>query len=224
MPGYRPVQDPVSENLQDNYWNYPPWAAHLFNNVGPARNAPREMPFVEWDPQQRVWHQGPITKRNFRPKYYFTRPHDGKRPGWGGRVKDAFTGEGADVFVTISGDKRTLMRDRPQRWQWTNWMFSEDVANIISDKEFRMQDLEPVIETKYGGSRWKKPYYNFRNREHESAYKTYRHPDKMWTGTQWPRGARHNDRNPWSKRDATGQWFSAVPWWAGAWPGGRPKE
>lgn len=183
------------------------------------------MPFVEWDPFLRVWRQGSNFKPNFKPKRYFTRPHDGKRPGWGGRVKDAFSGEGADVFVTTSGDKRTLMRDRPQRWQWSGWKPTlNEQIEMRRDKDFRWQDFQPVIDTKFGRKRWEEPFYNYRNREFESFGEVWRHPEKVWTNVQWPQGAKHSNRQPWNYRDLNNDWWGRVPFEAGFWPGGRPRR
>ena len=223
---YEPAPEPYGENFQDNiwngFWNNPWWP---YPAVGHRRGAPRELPFREQDPLTGLWHQGDKILPNFKPKHYFTRPHDGKRPGALGRLKDAFTHKGADVFITTSGDKRTLMRDRPQRWQWSGWGLSwDEVADKMRyDKDFRWQDLQTPYEPSWTtGKRLGKPFYNFRNRKFEHPLKCWQHPDKVWSDARWPVGARHAGKKPLSYRDISGDWYSKVPWWAAAHPGGRP--
>jgi len=220
---YKPVNYPQAEVYQDNLW----LGRRPGPDVGHRRHAPREMPFREWNPYLRVWHQGPHVLHNFRPKYYFTRPHDGKRGGWTGRLKDALTHEGADVFVTISGDKRTLMRDRPRRDQWTGWPLSREEMEDgeVYDKDWRFQDTEPVMETKFSRKkRWREPFYNFRNREFESYGRVMWHPKRVWRDAEWREGARRDDLRPWNIKDVNGIWWSKVPWQACRDPGGRPRR
>nr|POF03797.1 hypothetical protein CFP56_21553 [Quercus suber] len=50
--------------------------------------------------------QDPTRVKGSKPKYYFSRPHKGKNPGALGRLKDVFTGSGADVFVNVRGKER----------------------------------------------------------------------------------------------------------------------
>ena len=220
---YRPVRDPVGENRQDDAWN----GFRRRPDVGHRRSAPQELPYREWDPIIRRWRQGPQVLWNFKPKHYFTRPHDGKRPGALGRLKDAFTREGADVFITSSGDERTLMRDRPQRWQWAGWGMTPAEARrkALYDKDFRWQDFEPILDASWTQKKrdWK-PYYNFRNRKWEHPLQVWSHPDRVWTDARWPEGARHSSRRPLTYRDLGDQWWSRVPWWAQHYPGGRPRR
>ncbi|KXL46668.1 hypothetical protein M433DRAFT_70031 [Acidomyces richmondensis BFW] len=190
---------------------------------GNRRSAPEEMPFIEYDPFGRQWHQGARVLPHFKPNYYFTRPKDGKRSGWVGRMKDVMTGEGADVFITSSGDKRTLMRDRPRRWHWAGWRpDAAELDALVMDKDRRWQDFTPVIDHKFSRARADKPFYNFRNREYESAGRVARHPGAVWTCAVWPQNARDGEP-PWCYRDVSAQWFTRVPWWNGAFPGGRPS-
>lgn len=219
---YRHVRRPWAEPPQDNNWNGWPRGP----DEGPRRSAPREMPFKEWNPHLRVWHQGPNILRNFKPNYYLTRPHDGKRPGTLGRFKDALTGEGPDVFLTVSGDKRTLMRDRPQRSEWAGWGLSpREWREREDDKDFRFQDDDGIAEAPWTGKKraWKQ-HYNFRSRKYESPLKVAWNPDRVWTDARWPEGARHNSRMPLSYRDIDYEWLSRVPWWASYYAGGRPRR
>ncbi|OQO01307.1 hypothetical protein B0A48_12860 [Cryoendolithus antarcticus] len=116
FPSYLgPWGAPIAENAQQASFNwnrgYGP-----FVGAGLRRSAPAENGYTEYSPILRQWEQNGIKMpRNWRPKHYFTRPSDGKRPGFLGRLRDVAQSEGADVFITTSGDKRTLMRDRPQR-------------------------------------------------------------------------------------------------------------
>ncbi|RMY64569.1 hypothetical protein D0863_09735 [Hortaea werneckii] len=221
MAGYSPVPPPEPEARQDDYITNRPWGSWH----GHARDAPREYPYIEHNAQLGGWWQGPVRLRNFKPNLYFTRPHDGKRTGGFGRLKDALTGEGPDVFVTISGDKRTLMRDRPQKWQWSEWALTDEEQDerIEFDKDLRYQDLEPIIETPWAQrSGWHK--YNFRTRKFEHPrWSWLTDHDKVWRDATWAPGAKRRDMRPLNKRNIYGEWESRVPWQAGYWCGGRPR-
>ena len=217
---FRPSPPADRDHIQDLNWH---WDAGTGAFGGNRRHAPSEMPYVEWDPMQRVWIQGEHIKRNFEPNRYFTRPHDGKRPGWSGRLKDALVGEGADVFITTSGDKRTLMRDRPQKWQWTNNANPSDTIAILTDRDFRLQDLMHVRDHKFSTQRWSEPLYNFKNRQYQSLGRTYRNPGNMWPGAKWAPGAKRSAQSPWSHQDFFGQWWDRLPLNTGWWAGGRPR-
>jgi hypothetical protein len=219
---HRFTYPPISDFNQEWHWHNPrdPWRPWL--NLGDHRNAPNEPPWKQWDPENRGWHQGSRRLRNFRPDYYFTRPCDGKRRGTTGRLKDALTGEGPDVFITISGDKRTLMRDRPQRRQWAGWPETRgEWLQRHSDRNWRPQDDEPVY--RWHADRANEPHYNFRSREFQSTQRVMNHPWSAWTNAQWPERASHDNMNPRNYRDARYQWFTRVSPWAGLWPGGRPR-
>ena len=183
--------------------------------------SPGEMPYTEWDPKLRAWCQGSRIRRNFEPNRYFTRPHDGKRAGWTGRFKDAIVGEGADVFITTSGDKRTLMRDRPQKWQWTTNHDPAEVYRILTDPDFREQDKLHVIDHPFSTKRWGQPWYNFKNRKYQSVGRTLRNPGNMWPGANWPPGAKRRDQLPWSHQEIYNTWWDRVPFSVERWPGGR---
>jgi len=217
---YKRVPNALAENVYNNRHNGVwPFAGP---DVGERRHVLREMPFREWDPIIRRWRQGPQILPNFKPKHYFTRPSDGKRNGWIGRMKDACTGEGADVFITTSGDKRTFMRDRPQRHQWTGWPMTRiEMRDLVRDKDFRGQDLDSVIDTKFAYNRAQRPRYDFRNREFESLNDVWRHRHSVWRAANWPEGARRDDQRPLNHRSVYGQWYSGVPDWTGFFPGGR---
>ena len=226
------VPRPLAEREQDRHKQNRFFRGFPFPggpNVGARRNAPCEMPFREWDSAARVWHQGDRILPRFKPKYCFTRPHDGKRPGWLGRVKDALTDEGADVFITASGDERTFMRDRPQRWQWAGWPMTPAERDdlMLFDKDFRMQDLDDVMDTAATRGRAARPLYDYRKRDYKSPGHVMRramwNPAAVWSNVQWPREARHDRRLPRSFRDASYEWTSGIPSWAGQYPGGRPQ-
>lgn len=225
FPGYLPTTEAVGDNFQSNYINHPwLWPFVDYYNEGPRRHVPREPPFREYRPGI-GWVQGDRKLHNFKPNHYFTRPHDGKRPGSLGRFKDAMTGKGADVFITTSGDKRTLMRDRPQKWQWSGWPLSRnELIDMEHDPDTRDQDYMPVDNASWTRSRGADPLYNYRNRKytHPKANWLYRHPDSIWRGADWAPGAKDNRRNPLNKQDLYGQWWSRVSPFAGLFPGGRP--
>lgn len=219
---YHWTPPPASEQTQDAWWNFPygPLPNPSFDSGGTHRSNPAEPPFKEHDPVLGGWWQGDRRLKNFKPRHYFTRPSDGKRPGSIGRLKDALTGEGADVFITSSGDKRTLMRDRPQRWQWTKnpGLGYEKWLEHFGDKDWRPQDFMPIrdapwTEGKHGGK-----VYNFRHREFEQPrpwWFWWPENDRVWVDARWSQGAKHASRSPLSKKLVSGAWQSRVPFDAG---------
>lgn len=217
---------PYTEQYQKRRRNFPwEWPPPL--DLGHRRSAPAELPFVEWDPKRQVWHQGKKFLPHFKPNKYWVRPHDGKRPGALGRLKDALTGEGADLFITLSGDKRTLMRDRPQRWQWTGWGLSptEVVDRRMFDMDFREQDLEGPFEgKKTAGKRGMRPLYDFHTREFRTVGRAMRDPMSIWSDAHWPEGVSRQSATPLSWRDGNGVWAHKIPTWARLYPGGRPRH
>ncbi|KAF2718805.1 hypothetical protein K431DRAFT_305685 [Polychaeton citri CBS 116435] len=225
---YGPTDKAYPEQKQNKRFRGEPWVPG--DESGPRRNAPRETPFIEWDSQQRGWYQGERRLlRSFKPNCYFTRPVDGKRRGAKGRLLDAVTGEGPDVFITISSDKRTKMRDRPQRWQWTGReLDADDVEDKMQfDPDFRLQDLENVRNASWcrrdraPGATW----YNFRTRQYEAADQArwVGRPDRYWMDAQWRQKAKRSDQSPLNVQLGDGVWWSRVPISSGLWPGGRPK-
>jgi hypothetical protein len=223
--GQNTGDSPVAEGLQDNRRIDPYNYTGL--NVGHKRSPAAELPFVEWDPYIGRWRQGPQVLYGYKSNKFFSRPHDGKRPGSWGRFKDALTGEGADVFVTASGDKRTRMRDRPQRHQWTGWDLSQDEKDdrYLYDKDFRMQDTMPIREiTKSGrAARNRRPKYDFNRRKFLSDGQILRDPVGVYRDAYWRPGARRDDASAYARRDMNGNHRHDVPPWAGLYPGGRPS-
>lgn len=215
---------PLAEQTQDAVYGFGNGTSWPWDDVGTRRSAPAEMPFVEYDPDYGGWWQGDRKLRHFRPKKYFTRPHDGKRPGAMGRFKDALTGRGADVFITLSGDTRTLMRDRPQRWQWTNDGLSrlEILEKRLFDKDHRPQD-EMMIDNAPWTWHREAANYNFRTRRFEYPSRRWLNPDHFWRDAHWAPGAKHCSDNPLCKKDLAGIWQTRVPWWASNFAGGRPR-
>jgi hypothetical protein len=93
---------------------------------------PDESPYIDYNPWTRQWHQGQEVLPNFKPKKYFARPVDcRRRRGFFGRLKDALTGQGADVYVVINGDRRTLHRDLPDREQWSGWEEDDSDWSVV---------------------------------------------------------------------------------------------
>nr|OQO15854.1 hypothetical protein B0A51_15274 [Rachicladosporium sp. CCFEE 5018] len=231
FPSYvGPWGAPIAETTQQASFNwnrgYDP-----FVGAGLRRSAPAENGYTEYNPILRQWEQNGIKMpRNWRPKHYFTRPSDGKRPGFLGRLKDVAQGEGADVFITTSGDKRTLMRDRPQRYDWAGWGMDpwELWESQMLDPDWRLRDQMLISEAPWsggvaprGGNR-----YNFRSRRFEDDGKLARQPwSKVWTDARWAPGVGRRSQFPESVRDRAGGWYTncaKVSPFAGYWPGGRP--
>lgn len=220
IPQWQPA-----ENFQQNRWNrrhgVDPW-----DNRGPRRTYPLEQPFIRWKPGD-GWWRGNQKLRHHKPQYYWTRPNDGKRTGSWGRLKDALTGEGPDVFITITGDKRTLMRDRPRKEQWTLW--PEELGRTWERRNLDMDAIPAEFMDSFNAN-WTNnssrqgARYNFRTRKYEPPNWSWTAtPDRVWRDAQWRVEARRRDNNPLSHQMANGEWWSRIPWQAGDWPGGRPK-
>ena len=223
-PGYGHESEEY-QNARFGAHGWPPLQGYPLGNFGHRRNVPKEMPFTEYDPYHKAWYQGDRKLPNFKPKKFWTRPHDGKRPGAWGRLKDGLGGEGADVFVTTSGDKRTFHKDRPQRWQWTGNKLSWDeiMEKRWFDKDHRDQDEMQVRNAPWTrAERSAYPTYNFRSREYEYPNSSWLNPNRFWQNANWPPNVRHSSDNPLNAQDVFGNWRSRVPWNAGWWAGGRP--
>ncbi|KAK3070714.1 hypothetical protein LTR53_009967 [Teratosphaeriaceae sp. CCFEE 6253] len=216
MASYQWMNPPLAEQTQDRLFN-DPWTGWSTWDIGHRRSAPAELPYREYDPRLGGWWQGERRLKNFRPDYYYTRPCDGKRRGTMGRLKDALTSEGPDVFITMSGDRRTLMKDRPQRWQWTGWgmNMAQQVA-WMHDRDWRAQDGMDVLNGN------PPPGYNFRKRRYEAPKMKNWQNDRLWTDAHWQDGARRHARIPSSKRYLSGAQATRVPLNSGFYAGGRP--
>jgi hypothetical protein len=199
-----------------------------YDDYGPRRRFPREQPFIEYDPVNRGWYQGGRRKASsFKPRHYWARPNDGKRTGTWGRLKDALMGEGPDVFVTTSGDRRTLMRDRPMKWGWSGWGLDDaERWNLRADMDHRVMDEMPMREVSWtNASSRMRERYNFRTRRYEAPqpFRQNEGADGVWRDAQWRPGAKTADRNPYSFQTPEGEWWSRVPVQAGQYAGGRPR-
>lgn len=226
-----PINSAPAEHLQQNFWNRDR-GADPWQDVGPRCRFPAEPPYIQYLPG-RGWHQGDRKLRHLKPRYYWTRPHDGKRSGSWGRLKDAMTGEGPDVFVTISGDKRTLVRDRPQKWQWSRWPLTQAQ---IDDRRYYdpdaveaefMDSFEPswTNTSSRAGAR-----YNFKNRRYEapqngcSSAQYYGPNNRVWRDAQWRPGAKKSDTNPYNYQTPDLQWWNRVPYNVRDLAGARPHQ
>ncbi|EMC93059.1 hypothetical protein BAUCODRAFT_27346 [Baudoinia panamericana UAMH 10762] len=222
-PGYWPASPAFGETLQNVAWHSggQAWGP----NVEPKRTFPVETPYITWLPDRKGWYQGRERLRNFTPNYYFTRPHDGKRPGFVGRLTDALKGEGGDVFVTSSGDKRTLLRDRPQRWEWGGWGLNpyELWEKRTFDRDWRPQDEMKAVNHPFTAGRKSVPLYNFKSRQFESEQEVRKHPWEVWTNAQWPQRGERGGSAAWNVRDLNGQWWSRIHPSARIYPGARPR-
>jgi hypothetical protein len=187
-PASHPVADHIEQQAFLRKLGY-----NAADNFGPRRRFPRENPFIEYDPINKGWYQGGYRMPSkFRPRHYWTRPCDGKRTGAWGRFKDAITGEGPDVFVTTSGDRRTLMRDRPQKWQWSGWPI-DGARNLdwLTDPDFRQQDAMLSWNASWTKTSSRTgAYYNFKTRRYETPRMFLQNggagPDNpVWRDVQW---------------------------------------
>jgi hypothetical protein len=229
---YRYARSPDPENYQDNRFHRFRWSqgglfGPRFPKRGIARSAPAELPYIDFDPWRNTWHQAGIALPNFKPKKYWARPVDGKRRGAWGRLKDGLTGEGADVYVVLNADRRTLHRDMPHRAQWSVW------SDPLYDHNFfpRMRHEDPdrtVSEERHFDVPWanQSRWYNFRSRKYEEPVRLMRnhYNGKLWTDAHWHDDAKRKDTKPLSYRDGGGQWRTQVPRTAGRYAGGRPRR
>lgn len=130
---------------------------------------------------------------------YFIRPQDGhpnRRRGTLGRLTDALTGEGPDVFVT-STTRGRLMRDRPQRWQWSgHGPDIEEILTRVVEPDFAWSELAPVRETPWA-KRDPREKYDCRKRRY------------VRTDAQWDPGA---GRVTWPEtfRGGESRWYRCV--------------
>lgn len=135
-------------------------------------------------------------RRSSKKKLYFIRPHDGRpehRRGTLGRLKDALTGQGPDIFVTATTLGRR-MRDRPQRWQWAGYgIDSKEIRTKVVEPGFAWSELDPVKEAPWA-RRSPMEGYDFRKRRYGGPR------EDALTDARWSPGARR-DTAPWMIRD-----------------------
>ncbi|KJY00572.1 unnamed protein product [Zymoseptoria tritici ST99CH_1A5] len=215
-----------AEEYQTNAYNGFPFMPEF----GHRRHAPREEPFIRHNAHGRSgpgWYQGNHKIPKFKSKKYFVRPVDGARRGTMGRMKDAFTGQGADVFVVANGDRRTLHREMPGRERWTNWastgmQWPREAAGGWTKGAFEDMDWYPPGNLK--SMPWAKRedgnVYNFRTRQYEDF--DLGHRKDFWADAHWPRGERGKRSIPSCWRTWDGKWLSTVSPSAGKHVGGRP--
>ena len=148
--------------------------------------------------------------RRSRSKKYWARPVDGKRRGTLGRLLDGLIGEGPDVFVVLTGSRRSLHRDMPHRAQWSGWEGSLDDHGRCRSEGPGHSRSEPDHFERNGARRRGK--YNFQTRKYESAARMdpNRRNENLWTDAYWSEGARRGDMNPSMFRDGRGQWWTDV--------------
>ena len=104
--------------------------------------------------------------RRSRSKKYWARPVDGRRRGTLGRLLDVLIGEGPDVFVVLTGSRRSLHRDMPHRAQWAGWEWSLDDHGRCRSEGPGHSRSEPDHFERNGARRRGK--YNFQTRKYES--------------------------------------------------------
>ena len=135
---------------------------------------------------------GPTPLPNFKPKYEWVWPKDGKRGSKLGRVADILQGKGPGVFISAYGDKRDKLWSRPSREQWSNWHHLDPwhpQPNYFLPTNFHQN---PFKSYDFHGRRYKYPQHHH------------------WTDVRWPPGAKTKDRIPNSKRDVFGQWWQLL--------------
>lgn len=114
--------------------------------------------------------------QNVKPTMYWVRPRDGRRPGAWGRVKDALTGQGPDVFVVINGDSRPRRRDCPSVGEWSGWRWDRLTGNEAFETPGSPHDRKVHVEVPWA-RRTRSEKYNFWTRRFESQ------AERMRTGS-----------------------------------------
>ncbi|KAK8192562.1 hypothetical protein M8818_007732 [Zalaria obscura] len=197
--------------------NYPPWDAPE------ARPFPPDLvyraPGLGWVEQDR--YQPHRLGHGFRPKHYWVRPSDGKRTGTMGRLKDALTGEGPDVFVASVGDPRLSWDLGPSKADWSNWkgpIYDETWNHRFETARMTGTPFYENREAPWArGKRRENQRYDF----FERKYKHWSKP--LWSDVQWRRNAGRNSE-PVALRDSYGRWspasshpppFKLIPPWEG---------
>lgn len=222
---YRLIDRAPPETFQNNRWNSD--GRYSGPDFGPRRGAPAEKPYRQ---QRRGrWYEGRREIKGFKAPMFIVRPSDGKRSGTIGRLLDALTGEGPDVFVIKCGDKRTLMRDRPQRWQWSGWGLDDvELADLAEfDKDFRPKDLRPIRNwlQSIERARAARHRYNFQSRRYHTDRETFAvPPEYVWRDVRWPEDAKRWEAFPLSFLDGNREWWTRVPRASGNYAGGRPRN
>jgi hypothetical protein len=223
-----------------NWWHNAPYAEEYQNNAyngfpflpeyGTRRTAPAEEPFIHYQTDATGargsgWYQGGRKLQHFKSQKYWVRPVDGARRGTLGRLKDAVTGSGPDVYVVANGDRRTLMRDMPRRDQWSNW--DSTGMRGLGDANWRgaSEDMDWYPRADFEPAPWarreKGEVYNFRTRKYKRI--TGLNKGGFWSDAHYPKGQRKGKRAlPTCWREWDGEWHTTVDPSAGRWAGGRP--
>lgn len=141
-------------------------------------------------------------RKSTRKSLYFVRPHDGNprhRRGTLGRLADALTGEGPDIFITSSTRGR-LHRDRPRRWQWSGQgLNGGEILSKIVEPGFAWRELEPVREAPWARREWGESY-DFRRRRYGGG------GPEVWTDARWSPDARRGSWPEQVRDGESGRW------------------
>lgn len=221
--GTYPTEDAYQQHQHHPGHHRLHYGPHL--HIADCRCSPLKSPYHAYRPDRggEWWlGVGGSKLKNFKPRYYLTRPRDGKRSGALGRLKDALTGQGPDVFVTISGDRRTLTKDWPQKWQWSGWgMTPREQWLAAHERDCMVADELPIAEMAWAKRRPDQGY-NFRTRKFEALNaRMWADEARVWTDAHWRPDAKRRDKLPLTRRDLDGNWETRVPPWSGRYVGGR---
>ncbi|KAF2843265.1 hypothetical protein M501DRAFT_906598, partial [Patellaria atrata CBS 101060] len=140
------------------------------------------------------WVQNGRILRGLKPKKAFYWPKDGKRGTTWGRWKDLLSGQGPDIHIRISGEKRTRPWDGPSRARWSRWTEDAFVAPW---------ETEQPLPSPFWARRKAHEKYDFRTRKF-----TKRNPDpSCWTDVRWQYPPNDHFRDPYAFRDLDGRWW-----------------
>lgn len=156
MQMWYPQEGPYAEDDGDGYMLMVPHFAanehnrpYTANELNPTRWT-RGFGFHKRDP-----YTGVLVPQRHKPghkvKHYYVQPHDGKRRGKFGQLRDILTGEGPDMFVASVADKRNFWHDMPDRARWSGWT-GPDYDELWAEKECGYRPKPHQVEMRESGS------------------------------------------------------------------------
>lgn len=169
----------------------------------------RHCPIV-YCPRTKGWIQSRRQLRQTKPtQKHLVWPKDGRMDTPWGRFKDILKGQGPDMYVTGSNNKRDC--NRPSRAQWSGWKHLEEGRDLET-----IPSRNPCFWTRRGllGGREPGKSYDFRTRK-------YCYPNiDTWSNAVWQPDQSNNKyaRYPEAVRDVYGQWYQDIhypPRWRG---------
>ncbi|KAF2473205.1 uncharacterized protein BDR25DRAFT_218203 [Lindgomyces ingoldianus] len=140
------------------------------------------------------WIQGGHKRRKLKPYYHFVWPRDGKNGSTWGRWKDILKGQGPDIHVTISADKKDYMFNRQTKERWAGHTNLDDRG-----PDGALKYEPPWTRSARPGNNCRA--YDFRTRKYCRPY------DHMWTDALWQDEPNGHFPYPHALRNVYGEWI-----------------